>query len=78
MSEENNVGADRAEGGDASRLLLAALAMIVVGVGLWSWDDRRDEAALSGAFRRCMEGRAVQSKFHQDQSELKNSSDRRP
>ena len=45
MPEENSAGADRAEGGDASRLLLAALAMIAVGVGLWSWDDRRDEAA---------------------------------
>ena len=45
MSEENNAGTDRAEGGDSSRLLLAALAMIAMGVGLWSWDDRRDQAA---------------------------------
>src|SRR5262249_19719219 len=37
---------------------------------------RRDEAALQGAFRRCMEGRAVQSGFHQGQSELENSRNR--
>jgi len=47
MLEENNVGADRAEGGETSRLLLAAFMMIAMGVGLWSWDDRRDETALS-------------------------------
>jgi hypothetical protein len=46
MSEENDAGADSAEGGDVSRLLLAALMMIAAGIGLWSWDDRHD-AALS-------------------------------
>lgn len=49
MSEENNAGADRADGGDVSRLLLAALMMIAAGIGLWSWDDRQD-AALSKPF----------------------------
>src|SRR5215469_87956 len=38
---------------------------------------RRGEVALQGAFRRCLEGRAVQSGFHQDQSELENSRNRR-
>ncbi len=38
---------------------------------------RRNEAALQGALRRRVEGRPVQSRFHQDQSELENSRDRR-
>ena len=47
MFEENDAGADRAEGGETSRLFLAAFMMIAMGVGLWSWDDRRDETTLS-------------------------------
>ena len=42
MTEENNAGADRADGGGSYRLLLAALVMIAAGIGLWSWDDRGD------------------------------------
>ena len=42
MTEDSYSGADRADGGDVSRLLLIALAMIAAGVGLWRWDDRRD------------------------------------
>lgn len=42
MTEEDYAGAERADGGGSSRLLLVALAMIAAGIGLWRADDLSD------------------------------------
>ncbi|MBW8732937.1 MAG: hypothetical protein JF571_01260 [Asticcacaulis sp.] len=45
MIDENSIGAESAESGSDLRLLLAALAMIAAGIGLWAWTDGRDAAS---------------------------------
>lgn len=39
MTEEDYAGAESADGGGSSRLLLLAFMLIAAGLGLWRWDD---------------------------------------
>jgi len=39
MTDQNYDGADGASNGDVYRLLLTALAMILVGIAIWEWTD---------------------------------------
>ena len=39
MTDQNYDGADGASNGGVYRLLLTALAMILVGIAIWEWTD---------------------------------------